>query len=50
MIDALRALPSNALKTVRDTGVLDDDTAAALLEEISAFKRGYWKPSEAAAS
>jgi hypothetical protein len=47
MIDALRAMPSEALKTIKETGALDDDTAAKLKEEISSFKRNQWKGEEA---
>ncbi|MGH2718886.1 MAG: F0F1 ATP synthase subunit alpha, partial [Actinomycetota bacterium] len=43
MIEALRALPGAALKAIRDTGQLDDATAATLKEEISSFKRNLWK-------
>jgi F-type H+-transporting ATPase subunit alpha len=43
MIEALRALPSAALKTIKDTGALDNETAATLKEEISSFKRNLWK-------
>jgi F-type H+-transporting ATPase subunit alpha len=42
MIEALRALPSAALKTIKETGALDDDTAATLKEEISSFKTNLW--------
>jgi F-type H+-transporting ATPase subunit alpha len=47
MIDALRAMPSKALKTIKETGALDDDTAATLKEEISSFKTNLWKGDEA---
>jgi F-type H+-transporting ATPase subunit alpha len=49
MIDALRAMPSEALKTIHETGALDDDTAAKLKEEISSFKTNLWKVDEAIA-
>jgi F-type H+-transporting ATPase subunit alpha len=47
MIDALRAMPSKALKAIKETGALDDDTAATLKEEISSFKTNFWKGDEA---
>src|SRR3989475_4073181 len=47
MIDALRAMPSKALKTIKETGALDDGTAATLKEEIAKFKRDLWKPGAA---
>jgi F-type H+-transporting ATPase subunit alpha len=47
MIDALRAMPSAALKAIKETGALDDDTAATLKEEISSFKSNLWKGAEA---
>jgi F-type H+-transporting ATPase subunit alpha len=43
MIAALRAMPSEALKVIKETGALDDDTAAKLKEEISSFKSNLWK-------
>jgi F-type H+-transporting ATPase subunit alpha len=43
MIDALRAMQSKALKTVKETGALEDDTAATLKEEISSFKSNSWR-------
>jgi F-type H+-transporting ATPase subunit alpha len=49
MIDNLRTHQSPALATIRETGELSDDTSAKLSEEISAFKRNYWKPAVAAA-
>jgi F-type H+/Na+-transporting ATPase subunit alpha len=48
MIDHLRATDSAALKTVKESKALDDDTAAKLKEEIEAFKSNQWKPTEAA--
>ena len=48
MIDHLRATDSAALKTVKESTALDDDTAAKLKEEIEAFKSNQWKPTEAA--
>ena len=50
MIDALRALPSAALKTIKDTGTFDDATAAKLKEELTSFKSRLWRPAEAVAS
>src|SRR2546425_646393 len=44
LIDALRAMPSVALKAIKETGALDDSTAATLKEEIAKFKRDLWKP------
>jgi F-type H+-transporting ATPase subunit alpha len=48
MIAALRDMNSEALKTVRETKALDDDTAAKLKEEITKFKSNLWKGSTAA--
>jgi hypothetical protein len=47
LIDALRAMPSVALKAIKETGALDDSTAATLKEEIAKFKRDLWNPSAA---
>src|SRR5438477_12598675 len=41
---ALRAMPSVALVAIKETGALDDSTAATLKEEIAKFKRDLWKP------
>jgi len=48
MIAALRAMPSEALKVVRETGKLEDDTAAKLKDEIGSFKKSHWKSAAAA--
>jgi ATP synthase alpha/beta subunit-like protein len=50
MIDALRAMPSAGLKAIKETGKLEDDTAAKLKEEISSFKKNLWKSEEAPAA
>ena len=42
-VQHLRDLPSEALETIRETGKLEDDTAAKLTEEIEAFKAHHWK-------
>jgi len=47
MIDALRAMPSKALKVIKETGALEDDTAATLKDEISSFKKNSWQSDEA---
>ncbi len=47
MIEALRAMPSQGLKAIKETKALDDDTAAKLKEEISSFKSNLWKGEEA---
>jgi F-type H+-transporting ATPase subunit alpha len=47
MIDALRAMPSEALKTIRETKALDDDTAAKLTEEINSFTPTLCQGAEA---
>src|SRR5712692_3574496 len=44
LIDAMRAMPSVALKAIKETGALDDSTAATLKEEIAQFKRDLWNP------
>ena len=51
MIEYLRASGSRALKAIKESGALDDDTAAALREEIDAFKANQWnaEPAEQAA-
>ncbi len=46
MVEALRASGSPALKTVKESRSLEDDTAAMLKEEIEAFKRNSWKGAE----
>ena len=43
LMQHLRDLPSEALKTIRETGKLEDDTAAKLTEEIEGFKAHHWK-------
>jgi len=43
MIDSLRSMPSAGLKAIKETGKLEDDTAAKLKEEISSFKKNLWK-------
>ena len=50
LIEALRALPSAGLKAIGDTGVLDDETAKTLRQEITSFKTNLWKPSSAPAA
>jgi F-type H+-transporting ATPase subunit alpha len=50
MIDALRTQQSAALAAIKETGKLEDDTKATLTEQITAFKRDLWKPSEVVAS
>jgi F-type H+/Na+-transporting ATPase subunit alpha len=47
MIAALRDMGSEALKKVKETGALDDETADKLKEEISSFKSNLWKGEEA---
>ena len=47
MITALREMDSEALKTIKDTGALDDDTAAKLKEEITSFKTRLWQGEDA---
>jgi F-type H+-transporting ATPase subunit alpha len=47
MIEALRAMPSQGLKKIKETKALDDDTAAKLKEEITSFKTNLWKGAEA---
>ena len=50
MIEALRSQQSTALAAIKETGKLEDDTKATLTEQITAFKRDRWKPSEVVAS
>jgi len=47
LTNALRAMPSVALAAIKETGALDDSTAATLKEEIAKFKRDLWKPGAA---
>jgi F-type H+-transporting ATPase subunit alpha len=47
MIAALRAMPSAGLKAIKETGKLEDETAAKLKEEISGFKKSHWKSAVA---
>jgi len=47
LTNALRAMPSVALEAIKETGALDDSTAATLKEEIAKFKRDLWKPGAA---
>jgi F0F1-type ATP synthase alpha subunit len=49
MIEYLRATGSAALKAIKETKALEDDTAAKLKDEIEAFKANQWKPTEASA-
>jgi len=49
MVRALRELPSVALQAIRETGKLEDDTAAKLKEEITSFKSNLWKSAHAPA-
>jgi F-type H+-transporting ATPase subunit alpha len=50
MIDYLRASSSPALKTIKESGALDDDTANALRAEIESFKANQWKAAAPEAS
>jgi F-type H+-transporting ATPase subunit alpha len=50
MVKALREMPSEALKVIRETGKLEDDTASKLKEEINSFKRALWKSGAAPAA
>jgi len=45
MLRALRDQPSEALATIRDTGKLEDETAARLKTDIEDFKRNHWQKS-----
>jgi F-type H+-transporting ATPase subunit alpha len=47
MIAALRDMGSEALKAIKETGTLEDQTAEKLKEEISSFKSNLWKGEEA---
>jgi F-type H+-transporting ATPase subunit alpha len=47
MVEALRSAGSPALKAIKESRALDDDTAAALKDEIEAFKRNLWRGPEA---
>src|SRR5918912_3241527 len=46
MIEYLRAMPSAALKSIKDTKALDDDTAETLKNEINKFKNDQWSGGE----
>ena len=45
MLQHLRDLPSEALAAIRDTGKLEDDTAAKLAEEVDSFRKNHWAKS-----
>ena len=47
MIEYLRAQGSVALKAIKESKALDDDTATTLKEEIEGFKRNQWEGVEA---
>ena len=47
MIEGLRASGSPALKTIKESKALEDETAKILKEELEAFKRNSWKGAEA---
>ena len=47
MVEALRATGSPAMKAIKESRALEDDTAKMLKEEIDAFKRNQWKGAEA---
>ena len=49
LIAHLRAMPSQALKAIKESGKLEDDTAAKLKEEIASFKKSHWKSAAAPA-
>jgi F-type H+-transporting ATPase subunit alpha len=49
MLETLRG-GGVALKTIRESGKLEDDTAATLKEEITSFKTNLWKSGEAQAA
>jgi F-type H+-transporting ATPase subunit alpha len=46
MIEHLRAMPSAALKSIKDTKTLDDDAAETLKNEINKFKSDQWSGGE----
>ncbi|NJN14569.1 MAG: F0F1 ATP synthase subunit alpha, partial [Planctomycetes bacterium] len=46
----LRELPSEGLKAIRESGKLEDATAAKLKEEIHSFKKNHWKSEAKTAS
>jgi F-type H+-transporting ATPase subunit alpha len=47
LIEGLRASGSPAMKSIKESRALDDDTAAMLKDEIETFKRNSWKGAEA---
>ena len=47
MIEYLKASGSPALKAIRESKALDDDTAKTLTGEIEEFKRNHWGGPEA---
>ena len=54
LLEWLRAKPSEAMKSVKETGKLEDETSARLAEEIKEFNEIHWakkssKPAEAKA-
>ncbi len=50
MLQHLRDLPSEALKTIRETGKLEKETAAKLTSEIDGFNKNHWKKNAATAA
>jgi F-type H+-transporting ATPase subunit alpha len=49
LVAHLRVLPSEALKTIRETGLLEPETEEKLKKEIADFKAYHWHPEGAAA-
>ena len=47
MLQHLRDLPSEGLAVVRETGKLEDDTAAKLKDEIDGFMKNHWDKAPA---
>ena len=47
LLQHLRDLPSEGLAAIRDTGKLEDDTAAKLKEEIGGFMKNHWDKAPA---
>jgi F-type H+-transporting ATPase subunit alpha len=50
LVAHLRELPSEALPIIRESGKLEDETAAKLRAEIENFNKNHWKPATPAAA
>ncbi len=49
LVEHLRGLPSEGLKSLREGGKLDDDTSRQLREEIEGFNKHHWQEAASGA-